>query len=92
MLKKLLLIFFLFASNIAVHAHGDLHERILKVTEEIKKNSDSAFLYFKRGKLFYQHNDFKRSLKDLKRSDKLGYENNEQYFLFAKNYFKLKKI
>jgi len=91
LLKKLLTIFFLFASVVAVHAHGDLDERILLVTGEIKKSPDSAFLYFKRANLHYQHNDFKRSLKDLKKSNRLGYENNEQYFLFAKNYFKLKK-
>lgn len=91
LLKKSLLIVFLFVSVIVVHAHGDLHKRILKVTEEIKKNPDSAFLYFKRSNLYYQHNAYKRSLKDLKRSYKLGYENNEQYFMFAKNFLKLKK-
>lgn len=87
----MLLKLFLFASVVAVHAHGDLHERILKVTEEITEYPDSAFLYLKRGKLYYEHNNFKMSLKDLKRSNKLGYDNNEKYFLFAKNYFKLKK-
>ena len=74
-----------------LNAHGDLHERILKISEEIKVNPDSAILYFKRGKLFYQHNNFKNSLKDLNKSADLGYFNLEQDFLFAKNYYKLKK-
>ncbi len=77
--------------SISLSAHGDLHERILKVSEEIKANPDSAFLYFKRGKLYHHHNDFENSLKDLKRSKKLGLRNNEQSFLFAKNYYNLEK-
>jgi len=75
-----------------VTAHGDLHQRILSVTEEIKADSDSAFLYFKRGKLFHQHNDFTNSIRDLKSSLKLGHKSNEQNFLFAKNYFRINRF
>jgi tetratricopeptide (TPR) repeat protein len=91
LLRNLILILFLLVTGFNVSAHGDLHERILEVTQEIKISPDSAFLYFKRGKLYHQHNDFENSLKDLKKSRKLGLRNNEQSFLFAKNYFYLKK-
>jgi tetratricopeptide (TPR) repeat protein len=73
-------------------AHGDLHQRILIVSEEIKADSDSAYLYFKRGKLYYQHNNFTSSLKDLKSSHKLGYSSNEQIFLLAKNYYRTNRF
>ena len=90
LIKIPLLLLFLFLSVGTVYAHGDLHERILKVTEEIEKNPDSAFLYYKRSDLYYQHDTFKKSLKDLKKSGRLGYKNSQQYLLLAKVYFKLK--
>jgi len=70
-------------------AHGDLDERILKVSEEIEIKSDSAFLYFKRGKLFYQHNEPNKSISDFNTSMRLGHSSDEQNLLFAKNYLKL---
>ena len=87
--KRILFIFFLFASVVTVYAHGDLIKRISTVTEEIKIYPDSAYLYFKRGKLYYQHNDFNNSLEDFKSSQKLGFNSGEQYFLIAKNHYKL---
>ena len=65
---KFLYILFFVLSNAVLNAHGDLHKRILNVTEEIQKNPDSANLYFKRGKLYYQHNNYINSLKDFKYS------------------------
>lgn len=78
--------------NLYSYAHGDLDQRILETSLEIKKHSDSAYLYFKRGKLFYQHNEYKESLKDLKKALKLKHDNGEQKLLFAKNYFRLEKF
>jgi tetratricopeptide (TPR) repeat protein len=86
-----LILLFLFACMTTMYAHGDLHRRIIEATKEIKKHPDSAYLYFKRGKLYYQHKVFKRSIKDLKKSNQLGYRTNEKYFLLSKNYIKLKK-
>jgi len=81
-----------------LNAHGDLHKRIQEVTEEIHKNPDSANLYFKRGKLYYQHSNYTNSLKDFKSSSKLGLESVEQDFYIAKsnyhleNYSRCKRI
>ena len=83
---------FLFAAIFSIHAHGDLDKRISVISEEIKKTPDSALLYYKRSQLYYQHNEFKKSIDDLKKSDRLGFDNNEQYFLYARNYFKLNKF
>jgi tetratricopeptide (TPR) repeat protein len=72
--------------------HGDLHERILKTSEEIKKSPDSAYLFFKRAKLYYQHEDYKKSLKDLDMSNELGNNSIEQELLYSGVYLKLKKF
>jgi predicted Zn-dependent protease len=87
----LFIISFLFY-GVSIYAHGDLHKRILKVTEEISISPDSAFLYFKRGKLNYQHSNYISSLKDLKNSKKLGLNSIELKFLIARNYYHLKKF
>ena len=71
------------------NAHGDLHERIVQTTEEIKKHPDSAYLYVKRGKLYYQHEDYNKSIYDLKTSQELGHYSNDQQLLFAKAHAKL---
>jgi tetratricopeptide (TPR) repeat protein len=90
-MKKMLLVFFLFNFIFISRsfAHGDIHERIVEVTKAIEVAPDSAYLYFKRGKLYYQHNSFKRSIADLDRSKVLGYETVEQKLLFGKAYFGL---
>ncbi len=79
-------------SSTVLNAHGDLHKRIEEVTEEIHKNPDSANLYFKRGKLYYQHSNYINSLKDFKSSGKLGLESVEQDFYIAKSNYHLKNF
>jgi tetratricopeptide (TPR) repeat protein len=70
--------------------HGDIHERILKISKEIKKDSSNAYLYFKRARLYYQHEDYKNSLKDLNKSSILGISTPEQELLYSKTFLKLK--
>lgn len=67
----------------STHAHGDLHERILIVTKEIKAHPDSAYLYLKRGELLYQHEEYKKALKDFKKSEKLGYADSRLLFAIS---------
>lgn len=91
-MKNLLLLFFflnLVFINTAV-AHGDIHERIVEVTKAIEISPDSAYLYMKRGKLYFQHESYKKSIKDLKISKNLGYHSDEQNLLLARAYFGLK--
>lgn len=80
---------FCFVTTSNVFAHGDLHERIQKVTKQIKKHPDSAFLYVKRGKLYLQHESYKKSIDDLRKSKNLGYISIEQNLLFVKTYLQL---
>jgi tetratricopeptide (TPR) repeat protein len=79
-------------SSVWGYAHGDLDLRIAEVTAEIKENPDSSFLFIKRAKLHFQHETYRKSLRDLRRSQKLRYSSAEQKLLFAKNYFRLGKF
>ena len=90
MLRSILLfILFLFFLSGNINAHGDLHKRIKEVSEQIKNYPDSAYLYLKRGKLYLQHESYKKSLADLNKSQRLGYNSIEQELLFAKTHLKL---
>lgn len=85
----LLFLFFFVGSSQNCSAHGDLDERIAMVSEEIKLASDSAYLYFKRGKLYFEHEEYKKSINDLDQATALGYSDQFCDLLYAKSYHKL---
>ncbi|PHN04753.1 tetratricopeptide repeat protein [Flavilitoribacter nigricans] len=70
-------------------AHGDLHEQIQQVTKAIEERPDSAYLYFKRGKLYFHHEDFRECLADLQRAQSLGHHDLIQQLIFAKAHHQL---
>jgi len=90
-MKKAVLIFIVLNSIFIsqVFSHGDLGKRIVAVSNEIKIAPDSAYLYLKRAKLYFQHEEFNKSIKDLEKSESLGYDSIEQKLLFAKSNFSL---
>lgn len=67
-------------------AHGDLDERIAEVSSEIEQSPDSSFLYFKRAKLYYEHEDFSLAIDDLDAAAKLGHEGLVSNLYYAKAY------
>jgi len=71
--------------------HGDLHERILIITEKINASPDSASLYFERAKLYFYHEQFSLSLSDLDETGKLGFEDPLRDLFYAKANQKLNK-
>jgi len=73
-------------------AHGDLHERIQETTQEIQTFPDSAFLYFKRGKLFFHHEDFQKAISDLEEAAELGLQGEYCNLIFAQSYQKLENF
>ena len=83
----ILLLYLLYAPTVL--AHGDLDERILEVTNEIRTAPDSAYLYLKRAKLHYQHETYVKSIKDLEKSQELGLHNIEQQLYFGKANYRL---
>ena len=48
-----------------VLAHGDLHPRIIEITEQIKLSPTNALLYFQRAELYRIDGDFTNALADL---------------------------
>jgi hypothetical protein len=82
--SSLLCLLFIYCSIGYTDANGDIQERIVKTTEEIKKHPDSAYLYLRWGKLYYQHEEFNKSFSNLKDSQKSRYYLSEQQLLFAK--------
>ena len=51
-------------------AHDGLHEQIIAVTKEIKKDSNNAVLYLKRAELYRLHEEWKKSEKDFDHAEK----------------------
>lgn len=88
---KLYLLFILIFSLSNALAHGDLHERIEKTSEEIKKDPKNPDLYLKRGILYHQHNEQKKAEKDFKKSSKLGLSSAKLNYYRSKNYLALNK-
>lgn len=62
------IVFFL---TLSVAAHDGLHEQIIAVTEEIKKDPQNAALYLKRAELYRLHAEWKNSENDFARAEKL---------------------
>jgi len=72
-----------------VKAHGDLDLRIKVITSAIESYPDSAVLYFKRGKLRFQHEEYKASIEDVHTSLQKGFHDELQKIYLAKSFFKL---
>ena len=85
-----LLCVYLFNCTISF-AHGDLDERIAAVSTEIEASPDSSFLFFKRAKLYYEHEDFSLAIEDLDAAAKLGHEGLVSNLYYAKSYKGLEK-
>jgi len=52
-------------------AHDGLHEQIIAVTEEIKKDPQNAALYLKRAELYRLHEEWQNSERDFARAEKI---------------------
>jgi len=86
--KKIALSFVLFVSSI-MYAHGDLSIRIHEKTKEISKDTTNSKLYFERGFLYQQHEEFNKALSDYLRSEELGNTEKLLKYRKAKIYFTL---
>ena len=86
LLYKIVIFCFVLPYTNLSFGHGDLHAKIQKVSKEIKSHPDSAYLYLKRGKLYYQHEEPEKSLKDYKQCESLGYTSVELDYCFSSAY------
>ena len=87
--KKYLLLFVIisFTSTFLVNAHGNLTIRINKKTSEIKLNPNNSKLYYERGFLYHQHEEYDKAIKDYKKAKKLGFTDKLLYYRTAESYY-----
>ncbi len=90
--KQILIVILLLFFFSEVKAHGNLSLRISEKTIEISKNPKNAILYFERGYLYQQHREYKKAIKDYKKSERLGFKNKLLYFRKSETYYKSNKL
>lgn len=73
----------------SLKAHGDLDVRIQAITTAIESYPDSAALYFQRGKLRFQHEEYRLSIDDINNSIEKGFYHEFQEIYLAKSLYKL---
>lgn len=71
-----------FYSNV-IFAHGELVARINTKTSQISKTPNNASLYYDRGFLYQQHEEYNKALKDYTKAKNLGYRNKLLYYRIA---------
>ena len=70
-----------------LYAHGSLSKRIKAKTTEITKHPKNAKLYFERGFLYEQHEEYNKAIKDYLKSEKLGNSNKLVQYRKAQTYY-----
>lgn len=61
------LLFFFFLNSTYTLAHGDLHEKIQRLSAQIEADSSNIDLYLQRGQTYFQHEDFEPAIADFKK-------------------------
>lgn len=75
----------------ASYAHGDLHQRILECTEQLKKDPNNLALYMKRGKLYLEHEEYDKCIKDLKKCREGNFSDRNWLIYEARSYYALQE-
>jgi len=70
--KKVICLLILSATSF-LYAHGSLSKRIKEKTTEIEKYPKNSKLYFERGYLYEQHEEFNKAISDYLKSEELGF-------------------
>jgi predicted Zn-dependent protease len=86
--KKIKLVFFglLMLLSSSIYAHGDLSMRIDEKTEEILKSPNVSELYYERGFLYQQHEDYNKAIEDYLKSESLGNNDKVLHYRKAQSY------
>ena len=71
--------------------HGDLDARIKKASEQIENDPKNSILYIKRGELYFQHEEYRKSIVDFETARSLGVTSSELDISLARSYYKVKK-
>lgn len=78
-----------FLPSTSCSAHGDLHELIQAASFDIQQHPDSAELYLRRGRLYFQHKNYEESISDLEAARNRGLAHGELDLLLARNHQQL---
>ena len=96
-MKKTILHIAFFLFPLGLFAHGDIHERIERITQQIElESSEEALygwrkigsLYFERGLLYFFHEDYNQALLAYINAEMHGYQNNELNYYYSELYHK----
>jgi hypothetical protein len=64
----------IFVSSTSVFAHGEVHERILIVSEEIANSPNDPMLYVKRANMYLEDGDYDETILDIYKAIEIGGE------------------
>lgn len=68
-------------------AHGDLHERIQLVTANIDRFPEDIDLYYQRGVLYLEHENYRAAIKDFRHCYKKGQVTARHYYALARAHY-----
>jgi tetratricopeptide (TPR) repeat protein len=92
-LKRMLIIgilILIFVSSTSAFAHGEVHERILIVSEEIANSPNDPMLYVKRANMYLEDGDYDETILDIYKAIEIGGDNYAPVkMVTAHMYFKL---
>lgn len=88
---RFLFLFILMAIGLSANAHGDLHERINKLTVQIQDQPNNPALYLKRGQLYYQHQEYDSAEKDYLKAQQLAPDSVEVFYWKALLYLDMQR-
>ncbi|MFT6337001.1 MAG: tetratricopeptide (TPR) repeat protein [Saprospiraceae bacterium] len=71
-------------------SHGDLDQRIITVSHAIEDDPQNEELYFQRGKLYYQHEEYSKGIVDFNAAIEKGYQSEQANLYLSKSYYELK--
>ena len=80
MLRKTLESFLLILLTFSSLAHDDLHDRIQVITADIHKFPQDIDLYYQRGILYLEHENYRVAIRDLRYCEKKGQVTTRTYY------------
>lgn len=83
-------VYFFFLFSIAPLFHGDLDIRIAEATTAIESDQNNDSLYVLRGTLYFQHQEYMKSIRDFEKVESLVGPGEVVYMSYAKAWHKLK--
>ncbi|MCI5059015.1 MAG: hypothetical protein MRY83_23070 [Flavobacteriales bacterium] len=90
MIRIVLLLLFPFTQ--CVFAHGDLHDRIEDISEQLEEDSLNTTLLIKRANLYRLHFDYDLAIRDLGKASALSAPEEEILYLYSFVYFDMNQM